>query len=94
METPVPGGKNGLFGGKEQCGVQVQGIEAAQVVVKSEPWRVLDEVLVYLAHCLCCAVPAVRPTARTVSTKPMRQMYKPSVACISVRTRSLPGSAT
>jgi hypothetical protein len=41
----------------------VQGIEAAQVVVKSEPWRVLDEVLVYLydakgwpllPHCLCC----------------------------------------
>ena len=54
----------------------MQGIEAAQVVVKSEPWRVLDEVLVYLAHCLCCAVPAVRPTARTVSTKPMRQMYQ------------------
>ncbi len=63
----------------------MQGIEAAQVVVKSEPWRVLDEVLVYLydakgwpllSHCLCCAVPAVRPTARTVSTKPMRQMYQ------------------
>jgi len=72
----------------------VQGIEAAQVVVKSEPWRVLDEVRVYLPHCLCCAVPAVRPTARTVSTKPMRQMYLPSVACISVRTKSLPGSAT
>ncbi len=42
----------------------------------------------------CVAVPAVRPTARTVSTKPIRQMYQPSVACISVRTRSLPGSAT
>ncbi len=33
----------------------MQGIEAAQVVVKSEPCRVLDEVLVYLPHCLCCA---------------------------------------
>lgn len=81
----------------------MQGIEAAQVVVKSEPWRVLDEMLVYLCNakgwpllprCLCCAVPAARPTARAVSTKPMRQMYQPSVACISVRTRSLPGSAT
>jgi len=67
VEAPVPGGKHGLIGGKEQCGGQVQGIEAAQVVVNSEPCRVL--------------------------AKPLRQMNQPSVACISVRTRSLPGSA-
>jgi len=71
-----------------------QGIEAAQVVVKSELWRVLDEVLVYLPHCLCCAGSGGEADGTNRLDEAMRQMYQPSVACISVRTRSLPGSAT
>jgi len=67
VETPVPGDKHGLIGGKEQCGGQVQGLEAAQVDVKSEPCRVLDEADAADVPALC--------------------------GRISVRTRSLPGSA-
>lgn len=50
MEAAVPCGKRDLFEWKEQCSSQVQGIETAQVVVESEPGRLLDEFLVYLNH--------------------------------------------
>jgi hypothetical protein len=103
VQPLVPRRHGQLWAGEDHCRREVQRIETGQFAGESQCGSMLSETLVdfddpedrpLLTYALVAATPALGPTARIVSTKPMRQMNQLSARLISSRTRWLPSSST
>jgi hypothetical protein len=103
VEAAVPGDEGQVVDRQDHGGGEVQGVEAAKVAVdcqfaasSTSAWS--TSTIPKAGHSsrigFVAAMPAARPTARTVSANPALHMNHPSARSIVSRTISLPGSFT